>query len=62
MRKEDEIVKLKNQVAIITGAGRNIGAEIAQLFAAEGAKVAVVDMDKGRGEGVVRSRRCSSVR
>lgn len=43
---------LKNQVAIITGAGRNIGAEIAELFATEGAKVAIVDMDKGRGEKV----------
>ena len=45
-------MKLKNQVAIVTGAGRNIGEEIAKLFAAEGAKVAVVDMDKPRGERV----------
>ncbi len=59
MRTEDEIVKLKNQVAIITGAGRNIGAEVAQLFAAEGAKVAVVDLDKGRGEGVASAIRSS---
>ena len=36
-------MKLKDQVAIVTGAGRNIGEEIAKLFAAEGAKVAVVD-------------------
>jgi NAD(P)-dependent dehydrogenase (short-subunit alcohol dehydrogenase family) len=43
-------VKLQNQVAIITGAGRNIGAETARLFVSEGAKVAIVDMDKGRGE------------
>src|ERR1035437_4365508 len=59
MIKEEEIVKLQNQVAIITGAGRNIGAEIAKLFAAEGAKVAVVDMDKGRGEGVASAIRSS---
>jgi NAD(P)-dependent dehydrogenase (short-subunit alcohol dehydrogenase family) len=45
-------MKLKDQVAIVTGAGRNIGEEIAKLFAAEGAKVAIVDMDKTRGERV----------
>jgi NAD(P)-dependent dehydrogenase (short-subunit alcohol dehydrogenase family) len=42
-------MKLKGQVAIVTGGGRNIGEEIAKLFAAEGARVAVVDMDAGRG-------------
>ena len=46
-------MKLKDQVAIVTGAGRNIGEEIAKLFAAEGAKVAIVDVDKPRGERVV---------
>lgn len=45
-------MKLKDQVAIITGAGRNIGEETSKLLASEGAKVAVVDMDKGRGEKV----------
>jgi NAD(P)-dependent dehydrogenase (short-subunit alcohol dehydrogenase family) len=45
-------MKLSNQVAIVTGAGRNIGEEIAKVLASEGAKVAVVDMDKGRGEKV----------
>src|ERR1700730_6904501 len=42
-------MKLKDQVAIVTGAGRNIGEEIAKLLAGEGAKVAVVDMDERRG-------------
>src|SRR5438067_3275065 len=46
-------MKLKNQVAVVTGAGRNIGEEIAKLFAAEGAKVAVVDIDRPRGARVV---------
>src|SRR5437764_10685027 len=45
-------MKLKGQVAIVTGAGRNIGEEIAGLFAAEGASVAVVDVDRARGERV----------
>src|SRR6201993_2244084 len=46
-------MKLKDQVAVVTGAGRNIGEEIAKLFAAEGAKVAIVDVDRPRGERVV---------
>jgi NAD(P)-dependent dehydrogenase (short-subunit alcohol dehydrogenase family) len=45
-------MKLKDQVAIITGGGRNIGEEVAKLFAAEGAKVAVADMDEARGKRV----------
>ena len=45
-------MKLKDQVAIVTGAGRNIGEEIAKVLAANGARVAVVDMDQGRGNKV----------
>lgn len=45
-------MRLDNKVAIITGAGRNIGESIAKTFAREGARVAVVDLDKGRGEKV----------
>ena len=43
-------MKLKDQVAIVTGAGRNIGEEVAKLFAAEGARIAVVDLDRPRGQ------------
>src|SRR3989304_2727832 len=43
-------MRLENKVAIVTGAGRNIGEDIAKTFAQEGACVAVVDLDKGRGE------------
>ena len=46
-------MKLKNQVAVITGAGRNIGKAIAKLFADEGAKIAVIEMHEGRGKAVV---------
>jgi NAD(P)-dependent dehydrogenase (short-subunit alcohol dehydrogenase family) len=43
-------MKLKDQVAIVTGAGRNIGEETAKLLASEGAKIVVVDLDKDRAE------------
>ncbi len=46
-------MKLKDKVAVVTGAGRNIGESIVKLFAAEGAKIGVVDMDEGRGQRVV---------
>ena len=45
-------MKLAGKAAIVTGAGRNIGEEIAVLFAQEGAKVAVVDMAEGRADAV----------
>ncbi len=39
-------MKLTNRVAIVTGAASGIGAASARLFAAEGARLALVDQDK----------------
>ena len=39
-------MKLANKVAIVTGAGRNIGEDTSKLLASEGATVAVVELDR----------------
>lgn len=43
-------MKLKNRVAIVTGAARGIGKAVAVTFLREGAKVAAVDSDEERLE------------
>jgi len=46
-------VRLKGKVAIVTGAGSGIGRATAILFAREGAKVVVSDVDEDGGRGTV---------
>lgn len=46
-------MKLKNKAALVTGAGSGMGAAIAELFAKEGAKVSVADIDPVKGQQVV---------
>ncbi|EXJ87816.1 3-oxoacyl-[acyl-carrier protein] reductase [Capronia coronata CBS 617.96] len=46
---------LAGQTAIITGSGQGIGAECARLFANEGAKVVVCDVDSSRSEAMAKT-------
>lgn len=46
-------MKLKNEVTIVTGAGSGIGKETALLFAKEGAKVIVADINEKSGNETV---------
>ncbi len=46
-------MRLKNKVALITGAGNGIGRETALLFAQEGAAICVVDVNDAAGQQTV---------
>ncbi|SHG83926.1 SDR family oxidoreductase [Ornithinibacillus halophilus] len=45
--------KLENKVAVVTGAASGMGKEIAKLYASEGAKVIVADLNLDGAESVV---------
>jgi 3-oxoacyl-[acyl-carrier protein] reductase len=51
------VIDLDGRVALVTGAGRSVGAGIARTLAARGAAVAVNDLDPERAAGVVEGLR-----
>jgi NAD(P)-dependent dehydrogenase (short-subunit alcohol dehydrogenase family) len=50
-------MRLKNQVAIVTGGSQGIGEAIARRYAAEGAKIAIVNRAVGKGQAIADSIR-----
>src|SRR5947209_8697371 len=50
-------MRLKDKVALITGAASGMGRIAAKLFAAEGAKVAIADVTEPAGEGTAKEIR-----
>jgi 3-hydroxybutyrate dehydrogenase len=47
-------MRLKDKVAVVTGAASGIGKDIALVFAREGARIAIADLDQKAAEAAVR--------
>ncbi|MBM3545802.1 MAG: SDR family oxidoreductase [Alphaproteobacteria bacterium] len=54
-------MRFEDRTAVVTGGGSGIGKAIAKELTAEGARVAIVDIDAGRAEAVARELGGSSV-
>ena len=50
-------MRLQDKVCVITGAGSGMGRTAARMFAAEGARVVVADLDETPGNATVREVR-----
>lgn len=48
------MARLKDKVAIITGAAQGMGATHARLFIAEGAKVVLTDLNEEKGQALAK--------
>src|SRR5262249_42309634 len=48
----DEMKRLKDKVAVVTGSGAGMGEGIVRLFAEEGARVVISGRDEAQGESV----------
>jgi NAD(P)-dependent dehydrogenase (short-subunit alcohol dehydrogenase family) len=52
--RSEDVLRVKDKVAIITGSGSGIGRATAEVFSREGAKVVVADVEEETGEGTTR--------